>query len=485
MREDFLDDELFGNEAGEDESRDRLLSYYLEKPQNDVFFSPKKTLAFVRARKGVGKSALLNYAAYKLEEKAPKSIYISVKASDLISIKPHPSYAAGALVFTNYWQECLCARVAIELGKNIKLAISDDSMILVEMSELLGFKGRNIVSALSERFTHAIPQIEKEKMCPNSAAELLKRYSKNDNISVWFFIDDIDATFIDSPENRLLVSTFFSACRNIVNTVKGLFIRASVRTDVWAIIKEDEAMDKCEQYMVDLKWSTEDTGKILSKKILSYYLSVAPQNEEYIKLKTFYPRSQPMVFDLVFKGKFPWGKQNLDPFRPIHILSAGRPRWAAQLCKMAAEDAYKKNNDKITIGHVNAVMFNYGKFRLSDLYKEHSHQCSQLKMIIESFRDGNNAYTSSELLKYIEERILSVYPDGITIENNTVKKPLDIAHFLYRIGFITLDDPTFETGESYIRFEDIPDLLIPANYNPSDFWAIHPSYRAVLHLSKR
>ena len=60
---------------------------------------------------------------------------------------------------------------------------------------------------------------------------------------------------------------------------------------------------------------------------------------------------------------------------------------------------------------------------------------------------------------------------------------LDIAHFLYRIGFITLDDDSFDNGKSFIRFEDIPDLLIPSNYNPNDIWAIHPSYRTILHLS--
>lgn len=44
MRDDFLDDELFGNEAGEDETPERLVSYYLEKPENDVFFLKKETL---------------------------------------------------------------------------------------------------------------------------------------------------------------------------------------------------------------------------------------------------------------------------------------------------------------------------------------------------------------------------------------------------------------------------------------------------------
>lgn len=483
MRDDLLDDALFGNEAGEDEDKDRLMSYYLEKPENEVFFSSKRPLAFVRARKGVGKSALLNYACYKLERKTPKSMYISIKASDLISIKQHPAFGASALEFTNYWQECLCTRIAIEIGKSIKFAASDDAMMLVEMSELLGFKGRNIVSALSERYTQIIPELIAEKKCPENATELLKRYSQKQDISVWFFIDDIDATFVDTPENKILISSFFSACRNIINSVKGLYIRASVRTDVWAIIKEDESLDKCEQYMVDLKWSTEDTGKILANKIISYFVKNYPQDETIQKIEKWYPHTQAKVFDLVFSGKLRWGARYLDPFRPIHILSAGRPRWAAQLCKMAANDAYKKNNDKISIGHIDFVMFDYGKFRLSDLYKEHGHQCMQLKHIIESFRSGRKKYRTDELLDFIEKHIIDSSSNVIAIEGVSVESPLDIAHFLYRIGFITLNDTTFDNGVSFIRFEDIPDLLIPANVNRNDIWVVHPSYRKVLHLS--
>lgn len=483
MRDDFLDDDLFGNEAGEDENKDRLASYYLEKPENEIFFNSKRTLAFVRARKGVGKSALLNYANYKLEKKYPKSMYISVKASDLISIKHPPAFGSSALEFTNYWQECLCTRIAIEIGRNIKLAVSDDSIMIVEMSELLGFKGRNIVTALCDRYTQVLPKLVAEKKCPENATELLKRYSNKENISVWFFIDDIDATFVNTPENKILISTFFSACRNIVNAVNGLFIRASVRTDVWAIIKDDEALDKCEQYMIDLKWSTEDTGRILSNKILTYFASHYPQDENIQRVKQWYPGSQSQVFDFVFKGKFPWGTQALDPYRPIHILSAGRPRWAAQLCKMAANDAYKKNNSKISMSHINYVMFDYGKYRLSDLYKEHNHQCDQLKNIIESFRNGRKAYKTSELIDFLDEKFLKPVDNPIFIENVKVNSALDIAHFLYRIGFITLDDDSFDNGKSFIRFEDIPDLLIPSNYNPNDIWAIHPSYRTILHLS--
>lgn len=67
MRSDLNNPELFGNEAGEDEDKKRLNDYYLEKEENKLFHDSNRSLEFVRARKGVGKSALLNYSAYKVE----------------------------------------------------------------------------------------------------------------------------------------------------------------------------------------------------------------------------------------------------------------------------------------------------------------------------------------------------------------------------------------------------------------------------------
>ena len=66
--------------------------------------------------------------------------------------------------------------------------------------------------------------------------------------------------------------------------VHGLVIRASVRTDVWSIVSQyDEALDKCEQYIVDIHWSTNETGKILKSKILSYFRRIYPKSMKYNK----------------------------------------------------------------------------------------------------------------------------------------------------------------------------------------------------------
>lgn len=270
MRDDLINPKLFGNEAGEDEDKKRLTDYYLEKERNKIFYDAERKLGFVRARKGVGKSALLNYSAYKVEEKYKKDMIINIKASELIALYECDDYQP--LHYTNCWQQRICLRILNEIAKKIKFAATDDSMKIIENAEIMGYKGKNIISALSDRiYLHLDKKIVEKKEYDKEIAngfELLKRYSEEKNQKVWLFIDDIDATFVNSEDNMIMVGTFFTACRYLVNSVSGLNIRASVRTDVWTILRNfDEALDKCEQYMLDLIWSTKDTGEILYNKL--------------------------------------------------------------------------------------------------------------------------------------------------------------------------------------------------------------------------
>jgi hypothetical protein len=237
---------------------------------------------------------------------------------------------------------------------------------------------------------------------------LLERYLGDKNIQIWIFIDDIDATFINKEDQKLLISTFFSACRNLVNDVCGLRVRASIRSDVWSVISDDEAMDKCEQYVVDLNWSTKETGDILQKKIINYFLLKYPKENHYKKMKVNDCNGIP-IYNLVFRTPFAWGKRKLPPDRPIHILSAGRPRWAAQLCKLAGRRAASMHKSHIRITDISKVMDIYGKSRLADLYKEHLHQCSTLVNIIESFSGCNRRYTTKDLLQHITDKIIRRY----------------------------------------------------------------------------
>lgn len=297
-------------------------------------------------------------------------------------------------------------------------------------------------------------------------------------------MDDIDATFINTKNNMIVVGTFFTACRYLANSVEGLNIRASVRTDVWTILRNfDEALDKCEQYMIDLVWSTKDTGEILYNKLYTYFTEKYPEMD--LGHKNFRDiDSQNKIFNMVFSGQLQWGKNKVAPYRSIHILGAGRPRWAAQLCKIAAEDAYEKQRELIATGNINYAMTEYGKFRMADLYKEHKHQCQSLEMVIEIFRNGKSSYTTVELVKLIKERLVdagrNIQIDGLPDICNEIQ----IGKFLYRIGFITLRNDEYNKALGLTRYEDDPYLFSEYNIDNDQVWEIHPAYRTVLKIRK-
>lgn len=482
-RRDLIDPELFGNEAGDDEPIEVLDSYFLSKPEFERFYSAESKLAFVRSRKGVGKSALLKKTLSTRQRANQGEILIHLKASDLSALQDVDHASPDQLIYG--WQQRICTQVNRELGAALRVGFSDDSIMLIEAAELAGFRNRNLVSALFDRLKikGLGAEIDRARLEVADAQAVLERVLRKEGTRVWILVDDVDATFINTESERLKASTFFSACRNLASTVEGICIRAAVRTDVWSILTQyDEALDKCEQYMLDLVWSTEETGRILENKVLSFFRRYYPGDMRYQQMEL--PRDGESVRRIVFREPFPWASGRvLESFRPIHIFSAGRPRWAAQLCKLAGQDAYSKAASLISVGHVKMVLRKYGALRVSDLYKEHRHQCPTLQAIVESFSGGKHRFTTAELLDHIADKIIRLHGLPVIDGAAPARGGLAVAHFLYRTGFIAARDENDRAGLGFVRFEERPDLLsTDANLDDGLGWEIHPSYRDVLRI---
>ena len=137
----------------------------------------------------------------------------------------------------------------------------------------------------------------------------------------------------------------------------------------------------------------------------------------------------------------------------------------------------------ITKQDIDDVWSEYGKKRIEDLVREHRHQCKEIESIISSFRESVRLFTSDDLFNHINSKILN--HTNIFIDSIQVRSPKDVAHFLFRIGFIVArsDD---ENGEyEHYSFKQMPSLLT-ANTN-NDFgmrWEIHPCYRQALEIKQ-
>lgn len=137
----------------------------------------------------------------------------------------------------------------------------------------------------------------------------------------------------------------------------------------------------------------------------------------------------------------------------------------------------------ITKESIDAVWGEYGKKRISDLVSEHKHQCKDIEEIIDAFRGANRLLSRDDLLVWIRNRILNHIQ--VTIEGRTVTSPVEIAQFLFRIGFILARANDPDGNYEHYHFEDMPDFL--SSRTNADFgvqWEIHPCYREALDIRK-
>ncbi|HHQ4675879.1 TPA: P-loop ATPase, Sll1717 family [Aeromonas veronii] len=481
---DFYDD-VFGNDAGEDESPERLSSYFIDKPQFRAFFNSKNRFGIVRARKGMGKSAMLSKFGWDKGQEDKKSIVIFVTGSDLLSFGKFED--TDHLKLQNEWKKALSARINLELANHIGFAWKDEQLALVEAAELSGYKGRNLVGSLISRIkTKHIPIEIKTASAPHSDA-LLERYMhENNEISVYLLIDDIDSTFSTDEIQKARVSSFFSACRAITRDIQGVVIRASVRSDVWTTIRYNEDLDKCEQYITDITWTTTELEKIISNKILSFI----KRNHTDYDISWTVDKNRKDIIELVFNKRISWGKTKVSPYMPLRILGAKRPRWMTQLCRLSSRAAYDRDMKRVSIQDVNYIMKDFGRLRVNDIYKEHSHQFIHLQKLIEAFSGGGSSYTTNDLLDKIKnsftQKFLNVIDVG-NVDGVPFKSEIQLAHLLFKIGFIhNRTIPALNSPPVFVDYQERPELLSDPSEDYSILeWEIHPSYRSILSINER
>ena len=263
--------DLFGNQVAEDEHDDVFRAYALDRDEVRAFADPGRRLCFARAYKGEGKSALLRLAAERIRREAD--------APPLVIHSPITAFAPSLDsddfdAWVRTWKAALFGRVAQAVGTTLGFAWTDDAMSLVEEAERKGVRSRSFVGSILDRFRPKLKgggiEVDLGKAGVVDSESIVQRWAA-ESAPIWFLIDDVDQSFENTPKYRAKVASFFVACRQAVNAVPQLRIRAAVRPSVWTTIKlHFEALSHVEQYMTDLSWSEDSMRRLLSRRIEGY-----------------------------------------------------------------------------------------------------------------------------------------------------------------------------------------------------------------------
>ena len=456
----------------------------------ESFLDPGVRLQVAKGRKGVGKSALLVKFAHDLRKLPHAPVVLHLIPSSLAALKEPPATENPVLI-ENYWKQVICGAINMELANDIGFAWTDNDIALVETAEISGFKGRNIIGALSTRMLGKVTVAGAIEIKPTPSGtpnheQLLKRVRRranNDSRTVWFLLDDIDTKYRNTPQEQAYVASFFSAARSLVREINGLGIRATIRTDVWSSLRTAEDLDKFDQYVTDISWVAKQQHDILANRILAYYVRNFPRSEVARRWSVEYDGD--VLISLAFRERMRWGETAVPATQVLRTLSGGRPRWMAQLCRLSGVNAAQNGYERIGIQEVNQSMREFGKRRLSDLYKEHGHQFEDLKRLIESFSNGPKEYTTDDLMARITNHYLKlVSATSIpSIDGVPYRDSWQIAHFLYKCGFISGNN--LKRGNvavpDYVNYDLRPDLLeVGTNLDDGMTWEIQPAYRQIL-----
>lgn len=487
VRIDLTAFQLFGNEAAEDEDEDVFWSNLLKREDLADFDSSANTIKVVSAYKGEGKSSLLRALGATMSRK-PDCLVVSTTGSDASPELASPAPAKWARA----WKKALFNLIAAEVGAKLDTAWTDDSMSLVEEAEKQGFRRKSLIGAIIDRMKPAITlansaigvQLGSGKSAETNYEGIMQRFRSDDVKLIWLVVDDIDRNFRDTKQDRARIAGFFDAIRDMANSVPQLRVRTSIRPNVYAALKREfESFSHVRQYVLKISWTELQMRRMLAQRIEGYLGRTAQL--QFLQLDKAGPERDAELIKLVFDSPVKWGRS--EAVRSIHIplytLSAHRPRWVIELCKVSAAKALSRHASRIGLEHINAEMAEFGQNRISDVVAEFKPQCPQLDELIDAFYGGRELYTTDQLAEHIETKVLAIFTPNIAGMTGA-PRAMDVASFLFEVGLFFARRDIAGGGYEHISFAQRPGLL-RSRIAPEEglSWEIHPVFRQALRVS--
>lgn len=480
---DLSDESLFGNEVAEDATEQEFNSYYYERSEASRFHGLADRLLIAKAYKGEGKSALLRRVTGKVKG-FRENIVIERRGHQIAPAIQGDDFSE----WVRGWKKIILDNIAYEVGNSIGFAWTDDAMSLVEEAERKGFKDKNLLTSILDRFGVQFSaggfklSLEKPGIGENKQVEkLLQRWSTR-NVLMWVIVDDIDKNFENTPRHRLKIASFFDAIRDINIQIPQVYIRATIRPNVWTIIRREfESLSHIRQYLVDMPWNTNDIEQILYWRIRGYIQRRGLWGRVSSELRGDDAKRRRTLISYVIQDPVKWGESHKAPCNAIATLSKMRPRWAIELVKAGSMSAHSNSHKKILLEDIMSSMDIFGKNRIFDINAEFKSQCSEIENLIVMFRHAKEEYDTEEFLRLVAEKISKIKDLTIT---GILGEPSarDVANFLFEIGFIA-GKKYQDGGYEHFTFSDRPFYFKSQTVEEDDlWWEIHPCYRQALEI---
>jgi len=188
------------------------------------------------------------------------------------------------------------------------------------------------------------------------------------------------------------------------------------------------------------------------------------------------------IFESKFQGKGKWS--DVPVRRVLMSMIRRRPRDLVKLCSLAARQAYQSKSHIIKTKHIETIFEEYSQGRIQDVINEYKSELPLIEKLIfgmkpskkQKVTEDSFTYTTAELqskINDIKQHHRFVFTNG----NNSTAR--DLAHFLYKINFITARKMSSEGIIQRKDFEEnryLSNTFVDFGYD----WEVHPAFRWAL-----
>ncbi len=489
---------IFGSEDAADEDIQRLKEFFFKRADYKSVKSDS-SLIIVTGFKGVGKSALLKISYEEdLGEKKPS---LWIRPDDIIEMMDELS--KNDLDFSKtvlLWKRGIAKLIASRIASDWLFVYGDDSKAALQWAQETGYRNRDFIQKVIAILQPKIkPNINTESditIFQQGEHHIIERLlDKKTNIFLYF--DDLDAGWQATKEQRNKLSALILALRNMTSDIPSLRVRLALRTDVYTLLREsDESTDKFENFVVNCSWQNHDIIVLLAKRILTFL----KEDVDDSLLQKYKLSELSNILGKIMDKKFTHTKswKNKPTNKVIASLIRSRPRDMIKLCTFAAKVAYERDNftNKIKDIDFEKILNDYSLNRVQDIVNEFKNELPNIETLlyrmapttkeIKEKKKNTFVYTTAELLSKIKNIRQNI---SLDLVYKTHTDDIDIAHFLYKIGFITARKEIEKQNKKFIDrkyYDEKKQLLKTGAIGDGGYsWEIHPSYRSAISTRQK
>lgn len=244
----------------------------------------------------------------------------------------------------------------------------------------------------------------------------------------------------------------------------------------------DESTDKIEGSVVWYSWTNHEILVMLIKRILTFFKE--PFNESHLLTTSQHHLSFHLekIMEPRFQGTGKW--ENKAMYKILMSLIRKRPRDLVKLCTLAAREAHKTKSNKILTAHFKNIFEEYSQGRIQDTINEYRTELPNIEKLLFGMKPTKKEKVVADSFVFNTPQLHLkinniIQQNSFVYANGKVCSAKDLAHFLYKINFLTARK-ILEYGEIDRKYFEENRYLSTGTVDFGYDWEIHPAYRWAL-----